>query len=38
MSFEGTTVTSMDSQEPPAVMMATCWLLNQVGANMQLTL
>ena len=38
MSFEVTTVTSMDSQEPPAVMMATCWLLNEVGANMQLTL
>ena len=37
MSFEVTTVTSMDSQEP-AVMMATCWLLKEVGANMQLTL
>ena len=22
----------------PAVMMVTCWLLNEVGANMQLTL
>ena len=33
---EVTAVTSMNSQ--PAVMMATCWLLNQVGANMQLTL
>ena len=32
MSFEVTTVTSMDSQEPA------CWLLNEVGANMQLTL
>ena len=32
ISFEVTTVTSMDSQEP------TCWLLNEVGANMQLTL
>ena len=39
MSFEVTTVTSMDSQEPTcAVMMATCWLLNKVGVNMQLTL
>ena len=28
----------MDSQEPVAVMMAICWLLNEVGANMQLTL
>ena len=35
MSFEGTTVTSMDSQEPACCdMMATCWLLNKVGANM----
>ena len=31
-SFEVTTVTSMDSQEP------TCWLLKEVGANMLLTL
>ena len=38
MSFEVTIVTSMDSQEPLVVMMATCWLLNEVGANMQLTL
>ena len=38
-SFEVATVTTMDSQEPAcAVMMATCWLLNEVGANMQLTL
>ena len=37
-SFEVATVTTMDSQEQPAVMMATCWLLNKVGANMQLTL
>ena len=36
MSFEDTTVTSMDSQEP--AMMATCWLLNKVGVNMKLTL
>ena len=35
-SFEVTAVTSMDSQ--PAVMMATCRLFNEVGANMQLTL
>ena len=33
MSFEVTTVTSMDSQEPlPAVMMATCGLLNEHAA------
>ena len=33
MSFEVTTVTSMDSQEPsPAVMMATCGLLNKHAA------
>ena len=38
MSFEVTTVTSMVPKSPPAVMMATCWLLNEVGANMQLTL
>ena len=38
MSFEVTTVTSMDSQEPACCDMATCWLLNEVGANMQLTL
>ena len=38
MRFEVTTVTSMDSQEPPAVMMATCWLPNKVGVDMQLTL
>ena len=38
MSFEVTTVTSMDSQDPPAVMMATCWLLNEAGVNMLLTL
>ena len=38
MSFEVTTVTRMDSQEPAAAMMATCWLLNKVGVNMQLTL
>ena len=37
-SFEVTTVTSMDSQEPACWMMATCWLLNEVGANMLLTL
>ena len=36
-SFEVATVTTMDSQEP-AVMMATCWLLNEVGANIQHTL
>ena len=28
-------MTSTDSQELPAVMMAACWLLNEVGANMQ---
>ena len=38
MSFEVTTVISMDSKEPHAAMMATCWLLNKVGANMQFTL
>ena len=38
MSFEVTTVTSMVPKSPPAVMMATCWLLNEVGVNMQLTL
>ena len=38
MTFEVTTVTSIDSQEPAAVMMATLWLLNEVGTNMQLTL
>ena len=33
MSFEVTTVNSMDSQEPsPAVMMATCGLLNEHAA------
>ena len=37
MSFEVTTVTSMDSKSQPAVM-GTCWLLNEVGTNMQLTL
>ena len=36
MSFEVTTVTTQEP--PPAAMMATCWLLNEVGANMQLTL
>ena len=35
MSFEVTIVTS---KSPPAVMVATCWLLNEVDANMQLTL
>ena len=35
-AYEVATVTTMDSQEPlAAVMMATCWLLNKVGANMQ---
>ena len=39
LSFEVTTVTSVDSQEPCLLlMMTTCWLLNEVGANMQLTL
>ena len=38
MNFEVTTVTIMVPKSPPAVMMATCWLLNAVGANMQLTL
>ena len=38
MSFEVTTVTSMVPKSLPAVMMATCWLLNKVGANMLLTL
>ena len=33
MSFEVTTVASMDSQEPPAVMMATCWFLNEVDGT-----
>ena len=37
-SFEVTTVTSMDPKSPPAVMMATYWLLNEVGANIQRTL
>ena len=34
ISFEVTTVTSMDSQEPTCCDMATCWLLNEVDANM----
>ena len=41
ISFEVTTVTSMDSQEPACCddgHLATCWLINEVGANMQLTL
>ena len=29
-------MTTMDSQEPPAVKIAPAWLLNEVGANMQL--
>ena len=38
-SFEVVTVTTTDSQQPaPAVMMATCWLLNEVGVNVQRTL
>ena len=32
MSFEVTTVTSMDSQEPPCCDDATRWLLNEVGS------
>ena len=38
MSFEVTTVTTMDSQEPACCDDGTCWLLNEVGADMQLTL
>ena len=34
-SFEIATVTTMVPKCPPAVMMATCWLLNEVGANIQ---
>ena len=34
ISFEVTTVTSVDSQEPTCCDMATSWLLNEVGANM----
>ena len=38
-SFEVATVWLLwIPKSPPAVMMATCWLLNEVGANMQLTL
>ena len=37
-SFEVATVTTMDSQKPACWMMAPFWLLNEVGANMQLTL
>ena len=38
MSFEVTTVLVWVPKSPPTVMMATCWLLNEVGANMLLTL
>ena len=38
-SFEVAAVTTMDSQEPSCCDgMASCWLLNKVVANMQLTL
>ena len=36
-SFEVTSVTTMDSQEATRSDDGTCWL-NEVGANMQLTL
>ena len=38
MSFEVSTVTSIDSQEPACCDDGTCWLLNEVGVNMLLSL
>ena len=35
-SFEITTLTTTNCQEPPVVSAATSWLLNKVGANIEL--